>query len=195
MVILDLEVQESVDGFERLSIAGHNPHSSTAGRFFVLIGNAVLEPRHVSGPGHLLRVGERRLAEVSSLEQSGDLPKVLSNRVKVGLVAGLLHGDIDSSAVLVEQEVMDRALLIEAHGMCAAGDHVAVMGVVIVRVPLLWLLCPCRGRQPRSGCYDGDRIPESMCHKCLPEAAMLKLNITSSRATSWARRRCAHVMT
>lgn len=81
-------------------------------------------------------VGERRFAEVSSLEQSGGLLKVLSNRAKVGVVAGLLHGDFDSSAVLVEQEVMDRALLIEAHGLRAAREHVAVMGVVIVPLSL-----------------------------------------------------------
>ena len=126
-----------MDGGERLRIAGHNPHASTAWRLLVLIGDAVLESRHVRGPGHLLRVGERRLAEVSSLQQSGDLLKVLSNGVKVCMIAGLLHGDIDSSAVIVEQEVMDRAVLIEAHGLCAAREHVAVMGVVIVRLSLV----------------------------------------------------------
>ena len=178
-MILDLEVQECVDGGERFRIAGDDPHSPAGRRLFVLIGDAVLEPRHVRGAGHLLRVGERRLAEVSSLEQSGDLLEVLSNRVKVCVVAGLLHGDVDGSAVLVEQEVMDRALLIEAHGLCAAREHVAVMGVVIVRLPLLWLLRPCRGRQPRSGCNDSDHIPKSMGHNCLRRCDVEDLNIHS----------------
>ena len=143
-MILDLEVQECVDGGERVRITRDDPHLPAGRRFFVLISDAVLEPRHVRGAGHLLRVREGRLAEVSSLEQSGDLLKVLSNRVKVCAVAGLLHGNVDGSAVLIEQEVMDRALLIEAHGLSPAREHVTVMGVVIVRLRLLWLLRPCR---------------------------------------------------
>src|SRR5688572_28897709 len=81
------------------------------------------------------------------------------------MVAGLLHADINGSAVLIEQKVMDRAVLIEAHGLCAAREHVAVMGVVIVPLRLLWLLRPSRGRQPRSSCRDGDYMSKSMRHK------------------------------
>ena len=51
---------------------------------------------------------------------------------------------------------MNRAFLIEAHGLGAAREHVAVMGVVIVRVRLLWLLGSCRRRQPRSSCSYGE---------------------------------------
>jgi hypothetical protein len=43
---------------------------------------------------------------------------------------------------------MDRALLIEAHGLRAAREHLAVMDVVIVRLPLRWLLRSSGGRQP-----------------------------------------------
>ena len=58
--------------------------------------------------------------------------------------------------------------------------HVAVMGIVIVALPLRWLLRPCRGRQPRSGCSDGDHISKSMRHEMPPEVTTLKnLNIHS----------------
>ena len=110
---------------------------------------------------------EGRFAEVSRLEQPGDFLQVLSDRLKVSVIARLLHRHLDGAAVVVQQEVMNRAFLIEAHGLGPALEHVAVMGLVIVRLPLLWLLRPCRGRQPRGGCGDGDQLPKSMRHICL----------------------------
>ncbi len=46
--------------------------------------------------------------------------------------------------------MMNRAFLIEAHHPRPAREHVAVMGVVIVRVRVLWLLRSCSRRHPRS---------------------------------------------
>src|SRR3970040_1193579 len=55
-VILDLEVQERVDGGERIRITRDDPHTPTGSRFLVSIVNAILESRHIHGPWHLLRV-------------------------------------------------------------------------------------------------------------------------------------------
>jgi hypothetical protein len=167
-VILDLEAQERMDSRERFGIAGHNPHPSTGWRFCVPISDAVLEPRHVHGPGHLLAVRERWLAEIACFEQSGDLLEVLPNRAKVRSVAGVLHDDVDGSAVRVQQKVVIRALLIKAHGLSATSEHVSVMRVVIVFWSLLRLLGSGRSRQPRSGCSNDNHISKSMRHKVPP---------------------------
>ena len=68
---------------------------------------------------------------------------------------------------------MIRALLIEAHGLSATREHVAVMGVVIVLWSLLRLLGSCRSRQPRSGCSDDNHISKSMRHKVPPDVAVV----------------------
>jgi hypothetical protein len=93
---------------------------------------------------------------------------VLSNRAKVRSVAGVLHGNVDGSAVRVQQKMMIRALLIEAHGLSATRQHVAVMRVVIVFWSLLRLLGAGRTRQPRSGCSNDNHISKSMRHKVPP---------------------------
>jgi hypothetical protein len=165
-VIFDLEAQERVHGGERRRIARDDAHPSAERCFLVLIGDAVLEPRHVRSAGHLLRMRQGRLAEVSRFEQSGDLLEVLSDGVKICAVAGLLHGNVDGSAVLVKQEVMERALLIEAHGLRAAREHLLVMDIVIR--PRRWLLRPCRGRQPCSSRNDGEYVTNSMSHRVPP---------------------------
>ena len=120
-----------------------------AGVSSVLIRNAILESRHLHRAGHLLGVRQGGLSEVSRLEQGGDLRQMPSDRLKVRLVARLLHGHLDGSAVRIEQEMMNRAFLIEAHRLGPAREHVAVMGVVIVRVRVLWLLRPSSRRHPR----------------------------------------------
>jgi hypothetical protein len=98
-------------------------------------------------------VRQRRLVEVSHFEQFGDPRQVLSDRVKVRMVARFLHCHLDGPAVLIQLEVMDRTFLIEAHRLGAARKQVAVMGFGIVRLPRLWLLrlpgTRTRSRLPR----------------------------------------------
>jgi hypothetical protein len=89
-------------------------------------------------------VGQCWLAEVSCLEQPGDLLQMFPHGSEAGLIGRLLDGHLDSAAVFVEQEMMDAALLIEAHRLGAALQHLAVMRVVIMRLPRRWLLGQCR---------------------------------------------------
>ncbi len=59
---------------------------------------------------------------------------------------------------------MDGALLIEAHGLGAAREHLAVLGLVIVCLSLLCLLRPCRRREPGRDRGENDHTPKSMRH-------------------------------
>jgi len=68
----------------------------------------------------ILGYEERPLVSVDFKDDPRDLLQMLAHGVKVPVVAGLPHGNVDRPAVLVEQEVMDRALLIEAHRLGAA---------------------------------------------------------------------------
>ena len=69
---------------------------------------------------------------------------------------------------------MDGAFLIEAHGLRATREHVAVMGIVIVPLSLMRQLGSCRGRQPRSGCSNDNHMSKSMRHEVPPKVTMLK---------------------
>jgi hypothetical protein len=96
------------------------------------------------------------------------------------MVAGPLHRHLNSPAVLIEQEVMDCALLIEAHRLGTAGKHLLIMRVVVVRLASRRLLRPSRGRAPHGERGDDGHSAKSTCHtSCLQAVAVEQFFIHS----------------
>lgn len=134
-----------MNGLDGLGVGSSDLDFGAARSISVHVVNLVAQLGHHRRARGCGVVDEHRYVEISGRETLNDVRKVHANLVPGSLIFGVVGGDIDDAAGLVQAEMMGRCLVRETHRVVAPSGHPLVMGSTCGRGR--WLL---RGGQLRS---------------------------------------------
>jgi hypothetical protein len=114
-MILDLESEEVMNGFDRPRSRCQNAHLAPVYRVLGPVSNLTSQLFHCVNARRLGVVDEHRQVEISAGKHFGDPVHVLPNGCEATLVGWVISLDHDSSAIREKEEVMSCQSVAETH--------------------------------------------------------------------------------
>jgi len=148
-VILDLERQKFVDGFQRFRIVSHNPHKAAPVRGLEGVADRCMLLFHHRNTGRDAVVNEHWNFKVVVAEHRCNVGQMHANLGPRSLILLGLDIDFNDPAVWKQREVMSRGLMGEPHGVIAT---VVDVGRVITGVLMLIVRVTFSGRLGLQSC-------------------------------------------
>lgn len=130
-MVRNLEAEKAVDGLQGFGVGGGDLDFGAARSVAVEVMDMATEFGHHECAGRRGVVDEHRNVEVACRETLGDVRKVHANLVAGGGVFGIVSGNVDGAAGVVEAEMMGGGFVGETHGVVAAGGYAVVVGGVL----------------------------------------------------------------
>src|SRR4051794_20831127 len=118
-VVLNLEGEEFVNGFDRLRVHGSDADLAAFLRLFVGVCDRVVLRFHDRHAGRHAVVDEHGNVEIAGGEESGNVRQMGPNLIAGGVVMLALDFHADGPAVRQQDEMMRGGLMGETHAMIA----------------------------------------------------------------------------